>query len=79
MNIYLVLVGNDFDDDYELVLFLLGELFFKPNMNADELFEATSQALLNGVDRDSASGWGAVVYVIEKDKITVRELKGRQD
>ena len=57
----------------------LGELFFKPNMNADELFEATSQALLNGVDRDSASGWGAVVYVVEKDKITVRELKGRQD
>lgn len=57
----------------------LGELFFKPDMNADELFEATSQALLNGVDRDSASGWGAVVYVIEKDKVTVRELKGRQD
>lgn len=48
-------------------------------MNADELFEATSQALLNGVDRDSASGWGAVVYVVEKDQITIRELKGRQD
>jgi len=60
-------------------IFGLGELFFKPNMNSDELFEATSQALLNGVDRDSASGWGAVVYVVEKDKITVRELKGRQD
>ena len=27
----------------------------------------------------SASGWGAVVYVVEKNKITVRELKGRQD
>jgi 20S proteasome subunit beta 3 len=62
-----------------LMLCFLGELFFKPNMNPDELFEATSQALLNGVDRDSASGWGAVVYVIEKDKVTVRELKGRQD
>ena len=60
-------------------IFGLGELFFKPNMNADELFEATSQALLNGMDRDSASGWGAVVYVVEKDKVTVRELKGRQD
>ena len=46
------------------MLILPGELFFKSNMNSDELFEATSQALLNGVDRDSAS---------------VRELKGRQD
>ncbi|UJR30642.1 hypothetical protein I4U23_018166 [Adineta vaga] len=53
----------------------IGELFSKPNMNPNELFEATSQALLNGVDRYSASGWGAVVYVTEKDKITVRELK----
>jgi 20S proteasome subunit beta 3 len=60
-------------------IIFIGELFFKPDMNADELFEATSQALLNGMDRDSASGWGAVVYVVEKDKITLRELKGRQD
>lgn len=65
--------------DFFFVFRFIGELFFKPNMNADELFEATSQALLNGVDRDSASGWGALVYVIEKDKVTVRELKGRQD
>ncbi|CAF1424754.1 unnamed protein product [Rotaria magnacalcarata] len=73
-NVNLATVGTA--SDY---IFGLGELFFKPNMNADELFEATSQALLNGVDRDSASGWGAVVYVVEKDKVTVRELKGRQD
>jgi len=30
----------------------------------DELFETTSQALLNAVDRDALSGWGAVVHVM---------------
>lgn len=45
----------------------------------DELFETISQALLNAVDRDALSGWGANVYIIEKDKVTKRLLKGRQD
>ncbi len=80
MNTFLVLVCLQLSCFNRFLLsYFLGELFFKPNMNPDELFEATSQALLNGVDRDSASGWGAVVYVVEKDKLTIRELKGRQD
>ena len=45
----------------------------------DDLFETISQALLNAVDRDALSGWGAHVYVVEKDKVTKRLLKGRQD
>ena len=45
----------------------------------DDLFETVSQALLNAVDRDALSGWGAYVYIIEKDKVTKRLLKGRQD
>jgi 20S proteasome subunit beta 3 len=45
----------------------------------DELFETISQALLNAIDRDALSGWGAHVYIIEKDKVTKRLLKGRQD
>lgn len=45
----------------------------------DDLFETISQALLNAVDRDALSGWGAHVYIIEKDKVTQRLLKGRQD
>ena len=45
----------------------------------EELFETISQALLNAVDRDALSGWGAHVYIIEKDKVTKRLLKGRQD
>ena len=30
----------------------------------DDLFETVSQALLNAVDRDCLSGWGAVVHVM---------------
>ncbi|KAF7559683.1 hypothetical protein G7046_g4475 [Stylonectria norvegica] len=45
----------------------------------DALFETISQSLLNAVDRDALSGWGAHVYIIEKDKVTKRLLKGRQD
>lgn len=45
----------------------------------EDLFETISQALLNAVDRDALSGWGAYVYIIEKDKVTKRKLKGRQD
>jgi len=31
---------------------------------AEALFETTSQALLNAVDRDALSGWGAIVHVM---------------
>jgi len=47
--------------------------------NAEELFQATSQCLLTGVDRDALAGWGAVVYVITPDKVVARTLKGRMD
>ena len=30
----------------------------------DDLFETISQALLNAVDRDALSGWGAVVHIL---------------
>ncbi|KAJ9645133.1 proteasome core particle subunit beta 3 [Coniosporium tulheliwenetii] len=48
-------------------------------LGPEDLFETISQALLNAVDRDALSGWGAHVYIIEKDKVTKRLLKGRQD
>jgi len=50
-----------------------------PSQGPEDLFETISQALLNAVDRDALSGWGAHVYIIEKDKVTKRLLKGRQD
>jgi 20S proteasome alpha/beta subunit len=30
----------------------------------EDLFETISQTLLNAVDRDAYSGWGAVVHVV---------------
>ncbi|UKZ77863.1 proteasome core particle subunit beta 3 [Trichoderma virens FT-333] len=60
-------------------LFGMCEGLWEPDLEPDALFETISQALLNAVDRDALSGWGAHVYIIEKDKVTKRLLKGRQD
>merc|ERR1711972_913507 len=55
------------------------ETLREPNMKPDELFECISQAVMNAMDRDAISGWGAVVHIIEKDKVTTRTLKTRMD
>ena len=47
------MITNDF---YVCYLFFLQE--------PDDLFETISQALLNAVDRDAVSGWGAVVHIM---------------
>jgi 20S proteasome subunit beta 3 len=60
-------------------LFGTCEGLWEPDLEPEDLFETISQALLNAVDRDALSGWGAHVYIIEKDKVTKRLLKGRQD
>ena len=39
-------------------------MFFWYMQTPDDLFETTSQALLNAVDRDALSGWGAIVHVM---------------
>lgn len=55
------------------------ESLWEPDMEPDDLFETISQALMNAVDRDAVSGWGAIVHVIEKDKVTTKTLKARMD
>ncbi|KAL3247722.1 hypothetical protein MRX96_056800 [Rhipicephalus microplus] len=55
------------------------ETLWEPDMGPDELFEATAQALINAFNRDSFSGWGGVVHIIEKDKVTTKHLKTRMD
>lgn len=60
-------------------LFGMCESLYEPNLEPEDLFETISQSLLNAVDRDTLSGWGAIVYVITKDSITKRVLKTRQD
>lgn len=60
-------------------LYGMCETLWRENLEPDDLFETISQAMLNAFDRDAISGWGATVYIIEKDKITARSLKTRMD
>eukprot|EP01119_Soliformovum_irregulare_P005326 TRINITY_DN1709_c0_g1_i1.p1 TRINITY_DN1709_c0_g1~~TRINITY_DN1709_c0_g1_i1.p1 ORF type:complete len:207 (+),score=46.51 TRINITY_DN1709_c0_g1_i1:58-678(+) len=55
------------------------ESLYRPNLEADELFEVLGQCILSAVDRDAISGWGGVVHIMTKEGITSRYLKGRQD
>lgn len=52
---------------------------YKPDLEPEDLFEVISQVLLSSVDRDAYSGWGAEVYVITPETITIRRLKNRMD
>lgn len=52
---------------------------YKEDLEPDDLFEVISQVLLSSVDRDAYSGWGAEVYIITQDNITIRRLKTRMD
>lgn len=45
-------------------LFGVCESFYEPNLEMEELFETTAQSLLNAVDRDALSGWGATVTIM---------------
>ncbi|XP_065210800.1 proteasome subunit beta type-3 [Planococcus citri] len=60
-------------------LYGMCEVLYEPNLEPDDLFETISQALVNACDRDAVSGWGAVVHIIEKDKITIKHIKTRMD
>eukprot|EP00126_Sphaerothecum_destruens_P001304 Sdes_comp13926_c0_seq1m3339 len=55
------------------------EALWEPNLEPDDLFETISQTLMNAFDRDAVSGWGAKVYIVEKDRVTTKSLKCRMD
>lgn len=55
------------------------EALWEPDMAPEPLFEVASQAFLSACDRDAGTGYGAIVYIVEKDKVTQRTLKGRMD
>ncbi|KAH9006494.1 20S proteasome subunit beta 3 [Lactarius hatsudake] len=58
------------------------EDFIVAGTASDKLFgvaEDNKPTLLNSVDRDAYSGWGAIVYVITPEKVITRTLKGRMD
>lgn len=52
----------------------MAESLWEPDLEAEDLFETISQTLLNAVDRDAYSGWGAVVWVIEKVRLGIRRF-----
>ncbi|XP_046388864.1 proteasome subunit beta type-3 [Ischnura elegans] len=60
-------------------LYGMCEALWEPDLEPEDLFETISQALVNACDRDAISGWGAVVHILEKDKITTKHLKTRMD
>ncbi|KAJ3615609.1 hypothetical protein Zmor_016284 [Zophobas morio] len=45
-------------------LYGMCESLWEPDLEPEDLFETISQALLNAVDRDAYSGWGAVVHIM---------------
>ena len=45
-------------------LFGVAEGLWEPDLEPEDLFETISQTLLNALDRDAYSGWGAVVHVM---------------
>lgn len=55
------------------------EALWRPDLEADELFEVAAQAMLSAVDRDCLSGFGATAYLVTKDAVVCRQLKGRKD
>ena len=55
------------------------EALWQPDMNTEEIFECIAQALTNALDRDASSGWGAVVHIIEPERITTKKIKTRMD
>ncbi len=68
-------VGGSAD---EQLLGMCEALWFE-DMTPDQLFEAISQALVNAVDRDAISGWGAEVHIIEPHQVTTKRIKTRMD
>ena len=57
----------------------LCESMYKPDLEADDLFEVLAQCLLSGVDRDCLAGWGCTVMILTPEGVTTRHLKGRMD
>merc|ERR1712168_502853 len=60
-------------------LYGMCETTWREDMSPEDLLECIGQSLTNSVDRDALSGWGAVVHIIEEDKITTHHIKTRMD
>ncbi|BHF63525.1 Proteasome subunit beta type-3 [Sparganum proliferum] len=60
-------------------LYGMCETLWEKDLKSDELFECISQCMLNALNRDCIAGWGTRVYLIEKDQVTISDIKSRMD
>ncbi|AOW07560.1 nucleophile aminohydrolase [Yarrowia lipolytica] len=61
------------------MLYGMCESLWQPDLEPEDLFNTCSQALMCAMDRDPLGGWGAIVWIITKDKVVKKLLKTRQD
>jgi 20S proteasome subunit beta 3 len=55
------------------------EALYRPDMDDESLFVTCTQAFLNAVDRDALSGWGAECYIVGRERVVRRKIRGRCD
>ena len=54
-------VFSAYQQAWEIFIIGFGFYIFQ---EPDDLFECIGQALMNAVDRDAVSGWGAIVHIM---------------
>ncbi|TYZ66440.1 hypothetical protein PybrP1_002413 [[Pythium] brassicae (nom. inval.)] len=59
----------------EDALYGMCESLYRPDMEAEDLFETLSQCLLSACNRDALAGWGGVVHIITPKGVTSKKLK----
>ena len=60
-------------------LYGICEVFWKPNMNNEELLKIISNCLTLGLNRNCISGWGGIVHIVSSKEITTKIIRTRMD
>mmetsp|Transcript_29843 Transcript_29843/g.75110 ORF Transcript_29843/g.75110 Transcript_29843/m.75110 type:complete len:202 (+) Transcript_29843:1125-1730(+) len=55
------------------------QVFWKPEMNLEELFKTISSCLILGLNRNCTSGWGGIVHLVSADGVTSKLIQTRMD
>lgn len=59
-------------------LMSLCEAYYRPGMEEEELQNKLHQIITAACDRDMRSGWGAIVYIVNKDGIRSNFYRTKQ-
>mmetsp|Transcript_38941 Transcript_38941/g.99494 ORF Transcript_38941/g.99494 Transcript_38941/m.99494 type:complete len:202 (-) Transcript_38941:589-1194(-) len=60
-------------------LYGICQVFWKPEMNLEELFKTISSCLVLGLNRNCISGWGGIVHMVSKDGVVSKIIQTRMD